>query len=498
MALYVFTAIITAVFLLWSQFTRSQRKLSDIPAVTTTVPILATIAAFQFLLKGRDLIQKGYKQSAQYKGRAYRVPELFRWHVIVTGPQMIDELRKCPDDILNMDAATAETLQVDHTLGPEISRNPYHVPLIRNNLTRNLASLFSGVLDEIVAACHDNIPSSDDWVAVPALNTMMQVVCRASNRIFVGLPKCRDPDYIDLNIHFTVDVVKGAFIINMFPKSLRPLAARLFTNVPGSIQRGIRHLEGIIRERFKMLEAHGTKWDEKPNDMLSWLMDAAEGGERGIRALVLRVLALNFSAIHTSSMSVTQALFHLAANAEYARILREEIEEIVAQEGWSKDSIQRMRHLDSFLKESQRYHGLATAFMSRIAKKDFTFSDGTFIPAGTFVSVPTWSTHHDEEYYDDPDTFNPWRFISKDDEDSQGTTNNMAATSPEYLPFGYGKHACPGRFFAANELKIILAHLVLTYDIKLEGETDVPEDLFFATAILPNPSIKVAFRRRND
>ncbi|KAI0073250.1 hypothetical protein K474DRAFT_1722092 [Panus rudis PR-1116 ss-1] len=138
--------------------------------------------------------------------------------------------------------------------------------------------------------------------------------------------------------------------------------------------------------------------------------------------------------------------------------------------------------------------------------------------AGTSVSVPTWSTHLDDKYYDDPDAFNPWRFISKDGEDSQGTTNDMAATSPEYLPFGYGKHAwysstsfvcfdLTGRLSCASAVLVASSqlmsaqnhsHLVLTYDIKLEGETDVPEDLFFATAILPNPSIKVVFRRRND
>lgn len=31
-----------------------------------------------------------------------------------------------------------------------------------------------------------------EWTAVPALNTMMQVVARTSSRIFVGLPLCRE------------------------------------------------------------------------------------------------------------------------------------------------------------------------------------------------------------------------------------------------------------------------------------------------------------------
>jgi hypothetical protein len=33
------------------------------------------------------------------------------------------------------------------------------------------------------------------------------------------------------------------------------------------------------------------------------------------------------------------------------------------------------------------------------------------------------------------------------------------------LTFGYGRHACPGRFFAANEIKMIMAEILLRYEI---------------------------------
>ena len=36
--------------------------------------------------------------------------------------------------------------------------------------------------------------------------------------------------------------------------------------------------------------------------MLQWLMDTAEGEEKDVRALTLRILTVNFAAIHTSSM----------------------------------------------------------------------------------------------------------------------------------------------------------------------------------------------------
>ena len=56
--------------------------------------------------------------------------------------------------------------------------------------------------------------------------------------------------------------------------------------------------------------------------------------------------------------SLTHALFDLAAHPEYIQPLREEIERVVADEGWTKSAFTHMWKLDSFLKESHRYNGM--------------------------------------------------------------------------------------------------------------------------------------------
>jgi hypothetical protein len=56
----------------------------------------------------------------------------------------------------------------------------------------------------------------------------------------------------------------------------------------------------------------------------------------------------------------------------------------------------------------------------------------------------------------------------------------------------------PGRFFAANELKAMLSHVVLNYDVKLEHEGVRPANTWFATACVPNPTAEVMFRKRES
>ena len=79
--------------------------------------------------------------------------------------------------------------------------------------------------------------------------------------------------------------------------------------------------------------------------------------------------------------------------------------------------------------------------MQRCALKPFKFSSGQTIPAGTVVSCPLVSMHHDDSYYSNANKFDPWRFSSMRDEEGEGYKHQLASTNAEYLAFGHGKHA---------------------------------------------------------
>jgi cytochrome P450 len=134
-------------------------------------------------------------------------------------------------------------------------------------------------------------------------------------------------------------------------------------------------------------------------------------------------------------------------------------------------------------------------------RKDIQLSDGSRLPKGTFISVPTYSTARDPAYYDSVEDFDPFRFARMRKESPTQTNDEHAFSSvaPSSLGFGYGAYACPGRFFAAREMKVLLGTLLMHYDFKFPGEqTERPENMYVDERIWPDRTQKVGFRPRKS
>ncbi len=71
----------------------------------------------------------------------------------------------------------------------------------------------------------------------------------------------------------------------------------------------------------------------------------------------------------------------------------------------------------------------------------------------------------------------------------------MVSPTPTFLSFGYGRHACPGRFLAAQETKIFLAYVLLSYEIQpLKGPR--PDNLWYGDILMPPVKAKLSVKRR--
>lgn len=141
------------------------------------------------------------------------------------------------------------------------------------------------------------------------------------------------------------------------------------------------------------------------------------------------------------------------------------------------------------------------------------------VPYGTKLIIPVEAIHYDDSLYTDPKTFKPFRFVEPSAVgnimDSLGSTPaNKIKTPPthntqkenikqksgstideSFLGFGFGLHACPGRFFAINEVKIFIATMVLNYDIQPMKTRPKMTPLIWLNVPLFN-DLRVKVRRR--
>ena len=129
------------------------------------------------------------------------------------------------------------------------------------------------------------------------------------------------------------------------------------------------------------------------------------------------------------------------------------------------------------------------------------------VPYGGFFSLALSGIHHDDDLHRDPKTYDAFRYSrpretydakSQDEKDPQEELKlkrlGMVTTGETHLPFGHGRHACPGRFFVAHELKMALAYLLLNYDLKLLPER--PKTRWLGAIFVPAFETCIELRRR--
>ncbi|KAJ7215678.1 cytochrome P450 [Mycena haematopus] len=475
-----------------------------IPALLGSRGLVSSyIGAFQFFTQAKHIVSRGYYE---YRGGVVRVPHLLRWEYVAFGPKRMADVAAASDDVLSFqggaeDPNLRQILQADYTMSHEITANPYHAHTVRTALTRNIARCLPQMHDEFVRAFEDEFAlDGTEWKEITMWPHALQVVARTTARVFVGLPLCRNQEYVDLSISYTLAVFGRAQIIAMFPSFLKPIFGRLLSSRRSSLRQAMKTLGPVIDERLAKDAELGPDWADRPNDFISWLIDAAEGPERTAPAIALRILATNTAAIHTSSSALTAALYNLTTYPKHIGPMREEAERVIAAEGWTKTALGNMIKIDSFLRESQRFGSGAVSMLRKVVAKDgFVFGDGTVLPQGAFVSVASHPASMDPANYENAEVFDGFRFARERDEAGEGSsgfTHHMVSTGAAHLVFGHGKHACPGRFFAAAELKAMLAHLLLNYDFKAQTEGVRPKDFAFGVFNGPDPRGRVWIRRR--
>ncbi|KAJ7755767.1 cytochrome P450 [Mycena olivaceomarginata] len=401
-------------------------------------------------------------------------------------PSMGNWLASCSDAILNAKDCTFETAQFTYTVGhPEITSNDMIDLLIKRELTRTIGTLNNELLEEIEGSMDGIFGTDGEWREVGVFDSLTRTVGRVANCVFVGKELCSNMDFVMAGTHFARDISVSSYILHLFPKFMKPAVA-WFATMPNRRHSGVamKYLKPLIKERIedmKRKEADPTYAWEEPNDFITWMV--RESFKRNTED------ETSVYALATTTIMSTNALLDIwsAPNSEeLVAALREEAERVLHEHNgeWTKAAVAKLHRLDSAIRESARISGVGGTAMAR---------------RNATVGVSMDGLHFDEAYYDHVNEFDAFRFSRAREEPGYGekphTNEDLITTSVHWLPFSHGIHACPGRFFAANNIKMILAQILLNYDI--QPFPSRPPNISLGDISVVPVKAKMMIRRRN-
>ncbi|KAH7374568.1 ent-kaurene oxidase [Plectosphaerella cucumerina] len=451
-----------------------------------------------------ELYDEGYNK---FKNGLFRLATASLSESIVVSPKYLAELKRLPDDVLSFSGAINESMQTHYTkVNPDIPALPR---IIQKHLTPALGKLNRVISEEVIKAMALELPQTSEWEEVDINKKLLRIVAIISGRIFVGPELCHDEKYLDVAINYTVDVMIAAYVVGMVPPWMRPWVAPRLPMVK-KLQTRIREADEFLRPVVKeRREAMADPSNEMPDDMLQWIINSQkELKMTDDKEFAELQLGVSMAAIHTTTLTTLNSLFSLAVMPEIVPELQDDIRQALAESDgdFSSSALQNMKKLDSFLKETMRYYPLAAASFHRKVLKPFQLSTGEFIPKGVIIEVPAASISSDDGVFEDADKFDALRFYKLRQLKKEQTSGVKAAetvansqfvsVSESSLTFGYGRHACPGRFFAANEIKMILANLLLHYEIRNpDGVTERHKNIRMGAQLVPDYKKKIMVRK---
>ncbi|KAG5637677.1 hypothetical protein H0H81_003645 [Sphagnurus paluster] len=200
-------------------------------------------------------------------------------------------------------------------------------------------------------------------------------------------------------------------------------------------------------------------------DLLSKLKAGRDsnGNPMGREELTAEALTLLIAGSDTTSNSTCAIIYHLAHNPHIQQRLHHELDEQLGTEdeiAATADQVKRLPYLEACINEGLRIHSTSAIGLPRVIPDGGLTILGHFFPAGTVVSVPSYSIHRDTAIWgEDVEDYRPERWFERD----------QAAMQKTFNPFSVGPRACVGRNLAFLELQIICASLLRRYEFVLES-----------------------------
>ncbi|KAH9395428.1 Thromboxane-A synthase [Tyrophagus putrescentiae] len=181
--------------------------------------------------------------------------------------------------------------------------------------------------------------------------------------------------------------------------------------------------------------------------------------------IMAQALVFFLAGYETTSSLLSFCLYELALNPAIQQRLYEEIQSAKSEDPkLSYGTLAtRCAYLDAVISETLRKYPPALLLNRELSAEEYHIAEyGITLERGQPVNIPVYSLHHMEQFWSEPERFNPERFMGE---------NRDRVVPFTYVPFGAGPRSCIGMRFALTEAKMGLAHILDRYQIVRAPET---------------------------
>ncbi|MDX2009875.1 MAG: cytochrome P450 [Myxococcaceae bacterium] len=277
----------------------------------------------------------------------------------------------------------------------------------------------------------------------------------------------------------SVDAFVGAF-------GMSPVRLPLWVPTPTNrrFMAAIRRIDELLLSLIERRRAEASP----PADLLTTLIRAKDP-ETGnaLTDVELRDEVVNlFIAGHeTTANLLSWSVVALSRWPEVRARAQAEVAEVLEGAPPTAESVEKLDYLHATVREVLRYFPPAWLQAREVFEAD-TLRDVTLAPKDRVLLVP-YITHHRAELWDEPERFDPTRFLKERSIDA-------ATWKYRYLPFGAGPHVCIGNHFAILEAVTVLA--MLFQKGHLEAKAPQAERPTMGMALMPSSAVPSTFVRR--
>lgn len=511
------------VALAWSSDTAQSRLWQSLDAVgvkkrNSIVSWLRAVASS--VISTAQWSQEGYQKFSKSQNLPFTLPSLWTGRAVVVLPPSLLSLLNRPEGELAAHRGQLDSIQLPYMIADsDVYENPIHFDVVRRNMSRkdvgSMAADTAEALDDAFTSYWGT--NTKDWVTLNNWDACGKVVTKAAMRVLVGETLSQDERLLDSSRKYATAVLKGTAFINLLHPVIRPYLGPLFGIQAKRYQaRCLSILEPVIRERIAKWE--NTKEFGGEQDFLQWMIircAKASPEQLNPAKITMRLLGLAtmsvMGMVHVLSNTVPD-LYGNSSTAEFIAGLGAECQSVLAasdvdgtNHGISTEKdIQKLHRIDSTLRESLRLSNISVTSLARDVVSDSIYlgldEHDIKLPRGVRVVFPTQDIHCDSSTYSNPYYFDAFRFSRdfeglKDDQD-HAQRDSIASTTitPSFLAFGYGRRACPGRWYAMQTLKQALSYIVLNYDVEVAGKPT--EKMVLLNVFVPQTERQIRIRRK--